>query len=78
MTKDIRVNGERLWNSLMVMAEIGAAQRGGCNRQALTDEDKKGRDLFANWCQNAGCTVSVDEMAIFLRAGCDKVRDSSR
>ena len=46
----------------MVMAEIGATGRGGCNRQALTDEDKKGRDLFANWCREAGCTVSVDEM----------------
>ena len=46
----------------MVMAEIGATERGGCNRQALTDEDKLGRDLFANWCREAGCTVSVDEM----------------
>ena len=62
MTKDIRINGERLWDSLMVMAEIGATERGGCNRQALTDEDKQGRDLFANWCRDAGCTVSVDEM----------------
>ena len=52
----------------MVMAEIGATDRGGCNRQALTDEDKLGRDLFANWCRNAGCTVSVDEMGnIFAR-----------
>ncbi len=62
MTKDIRINGERLWDTLMVMAEIGATQRGGCNRQALTDEDKQGRGLFADWCRDAGCTVSVDEM----------------
>ncbi len=62
MTQDIRINGERLWDSLMVMAKIGATQRGGCNRQALTDEDKQGRDLFANWCRDAGCTVSIDEM----------------
>ena len=62
MTKHIRINGQRLWDSLMVMAEIGATERGGCNRQALTDEDKLGRDLFANWCREAGCTVSVDEM----------------
>ena len=61
MTKGIRINGERLWDSLMVMAKIGATQRGGCNRQALTFEDKQGRDQFANWCRDAGCTVSVDE-----------------
>ena len=46
----------------MQMAQIGATQRGGCNRQALTDEDKRGRDLFAKWCRDAGCAVSVDEM----------------
>ena len=62
MTTNIRVNGQRLWDSLMQMAQIGATQRGGCNRQALTDEDKQGRDLFANWCRDAGCAVSVDEM----------------
>ena len=71
MTKDIRINGERLWDSLMVMAEIGATQRGGCNRQALTDEDKRGRDLFANWCEDAGCNVSVDEWGTCLRAARD-------
>jgi N-carbamoyl-L-amino-acid hydrolase len=62
MTKDIRINGQRLWDSLMQMAQIGATQRGGCNRQALTDEDKQGRDLFASWCHDAGYAVSVDEM----------------
>ena len=62
MTKDVRINGQRLWDSLMEMAQIGATERGGCNRQALTDEDKRGRDLFANWCRGAGCSITVDEM----------------
>ena len=62
MITNIRINGQRLWDSLMQMAQIGATQRGGCNRQALTDEDKRGRDLFAKWCRDAGCAVSVDEM----------------
>ena len=59
---ELLVNGERLWSSLMEMAEIGATSKGGCNRQALTDEDKQGRDLFAQWCTRAGCTVRVDVM----------------
>ena len=62
MKTNIRVNGQRLWDSLMQMAQIGATQRGGCNRQALTDEDKRGRDLFTKWCRDAGCAVTVDEM----------------
>jgi N-carbamoyl-L-amino-acid hydrolase len=35
MTAELRINGERLWDSLMEMAKIGATDRGGNNRQAL-------------------------------------------
>src|SRR6267378_3261521 len=67
------VNGERLWSSLMTLAAIGGTQRGGCNRQALTDADKAGRDLFTSWTRALGCTVTVDEVGnIFAsRAGED-------
>jgi beta-ureidopropionase / N-carbamoyl-L-amino-acid hydrolase len=65
---DIRVDGERLWQSLMTMAEIGATPAGGVNRQTLTDEDKRGRDLFRAWCEEAGLQVSVDRMgSMFAR-----------
>ena len=57
---ELRIDGDRLWRSLMEMAQIGATAKGGCNRQALTDEDKVGRDLFADWCREVGCSVSVD------------------
>jgi len=60
--KNLRVDGERLWQSLMTMAEIGATAKGGVNRQTLTDEDKRGRDLFRRWCEEAGLTVTVDQM----------------
>ena len=61
-SSNLRVNGARLWASIMEMAEIGALPGGGCGRLALTDDDKRGRDLFASWCEQAGCTVTVDEM----------------
>ena len=48
--KNIRINGERLWDSLMDMAEIGPGVAGGNNRQTLTDDDAKGRELFQKWC----------------------------
>lgn len=65
---DLRINADRLWGSLMDMARIGATARGGCNRQALTDLDKQGRDLFVHWCRDAGCRVEVDQMGnIFAR-----------
>ncbi len=64
----LRVDRDRLWNSLMTMAEIGATSRGGSNRQALTDEDKAGRDLFVQWGRALGCGVDIDAVGnIFLR-----------
>ena len=65
---DLKVDGERLWQSLMEMARIGATPAGGCNRQALTDLDRSGRDLFSGWCKEIGCEVRVDRMGnIFAR-----------
>ena len=65
---DFRVDGDRLWDSLMRMARIGATGKGGVNRQALTDPDREARDLFISWCRNAGCAVRVDPTGnIFAR-----------
>ena len=65
---DPRINGERLWASLMEMAKIGATPKGGVCRLALTDLDMQARDLFVTWCKQAGCTVKVDRMGnIFAR-----------
>jgi N-carbamoyl-L-amino-acid hydrolase len=70
---EMRVDGERLWRSLMTMAEIGATPAGGVNRQTLTEEDRRGRDLFRTWCEDAGLQVSVDRMGSMFarRAGTD-------
>ncbi|MEO9899336.1 Zn-dependent hydrolase [Nisaea sp.] len=59
---NIRINGQRLWDSLMDMAKIGPGVRGGNNRQTLTDSDKQGRDLFTKWCEHQGLTMGVDSM----------------
>jgi beta-ureidopropionase / N-carbamoyl-L-amino-acid hydrolase len=65
---DLRVNGARLWSRLMAMAQIGATARGGCNRQALTDGDLKGRELFCTWARAAGCAVRIDAIGnLFAR-----------
>jgi len=68
-----RVNGDRLWRSLMDLARIGATPKGGVCRITLTETDKAGRDLFAHWAREAGLTVTVDAIGnIFARrAGAD-------
>ena len=64
----IKVNGDRLWESLMQMAQIGATAKGGVCRLALTDLDKEGRDLLTKWCSAEGCGRQVDPMGnLFFR-----------
>jgi len=66
--ENLRINPQRLWDSLMDMAKIGPGVAGGNNRQTLTDEDAKGRALFQKWCEDAGMTMSVDQMGnMFMR-----------
>ncbi|QVQ27352.1 Zn-dependent hydrolase [Achromobacter deleyi] len=65
---DLRVDGARLWQSLMDLARIGATEKGGVCRLALTDLDRQGRDLFVSWVEDAGCEVRVDAIGnIFAR-----------
>ena len=56
----LKINSDRLWDSLMEMAKIGGTKKGGCCRLALTDLDKQGRELYIKWAEEAGCTVKVD------------------
>ena len=60
--KNFRINGDRLWDSLMEMAKIGPGVAGGNNRQTLTDEDAEGRRLFQSWCEVEGMEMGLDKM----------------
>ncbi|MBV8612754.1 MAG: Zn-dependent hydrolase [Acetobacteraceae bacterium] len=71
-----RIDGRRLWDSLMRMAEIGATPRGGVRRLTLTDVDRRGRDRFRALCEAAGLEVRVDAIGNMFarRAGRDPER----
>jgi N-carbamoyl-L-amino-acid hydrolase len=73
MGENLKVNGARLWDSLMDMAKIGPGVAGGNNRQTVTDGDSAGRHLFKDWCEAAGCTMGLDTMGNMFatRAGTD-------
>jgi N-carbamoyl-L-amino-acid hydrolase len=65
---DLRINGSRLWNSLMELAQIGATDKGGVKRLALTDLDRQGRDLVVQWAKAEGLAVTVDAIGnVFMR-----------
>ena len=71
-----RIDGRRLWDSLMKMAEVGATPKGGVRRIALTETDRAGRALFRGWCEAAGLAVRVDSMGNMFarREGTDPAR----
>jgi N-carbamoyl-L-amino-acid hydrolase len=72
----LAIDGTRLWHSLMTLAAIGATQKGGVCRLALTELDRQARDLFTGWAKEAGCTVRVDAIGNLFarRAGRDPTR----
>lgn len=55
-----RIDGARLWASLMEMAEIGATPRGGVRRLALSEVDRAARERFRALCEAAGLAVRTD------------------
>jgi N-carbamoyl-L-amino-acid hydrolase len=61
-TPNLRIDGDRLWDSIMRTASIGGTAKGGINRLTLTDPDRQVRDWFAAACEAAGCRVTIDEM----------------
>src|SRR5215831_10834396 len=66
--RNLQVNGDRLWASLMELAKIGATPKGGVCRLAASDLDGEARRLFICWCEEAGCTVRIDRIGnIFAR-----------
>jgi N-carbamoyl-L-amino-acid hydrolase len=64
----LQVDGERLWRTLMRSAEIGPGRAGGLCRLPLTGADQEMRDQFIEWCEAAGCSITVDRLGnIFAR-----------
>ena len=71
--ENLRINADRLWDSIHEIAKIGPGVAGGNNRQTLTDEDGEARRLFRRWCEEAGLEMGVDKMGTMFatRAGTD-------
>lgn len=71
---NLTINGERLWDSLMELARLGATAKGGVKRLTLTDLDKRARDLIISWGEAAGLKTTIDQIGnIFMRReGADK------
>src|ERR1035437_4752012 len=67
----LRINGPRLWDSLMELAKIGATPKGGVSPLPLPALDSQGRNLVTSWGREAGLTVTIDKIGngFMRRAG---------
>src|SRR5437763_6068902 len=60
--RELGTDRARLEQSIDELGRTGATPRGGLTRLALTDDDKRGRDLMVRWMREAGLRVTVDQM----------------
>ena len=68
--RKLSVNGQRLRAAIEELARIGGTPGGGMHRLALSDEDKRARDLFLRWLREMDLEVSIDDMGnIFGKRG---------
>ncbi len=68
----MRIDKQRLEQSIEELGRIGQTLRGGLTRLALSDEDKRGRDWMVSRMREAGLAVTVDQMGnIFGRRAAD-------
>lgn len=62
------INPDRLWRSIMDVAEIGPTPEGGSCRLALSSEDTRARAMFLDWCKHLRLRFEQDAIGnMFLR-----------
>ena len=68
MRANLMIDGDRLWDTIMASASIGAGPRGGLRRLTLGCDDRRMRDVFAGWARAGGDALAVDQMgSMFVR-----------
>lgn len=72
-THNLRIDGARLWSTILETAAFGATPAGGLNRLTLSPEDGQVRDWFRDACAAAGLEMRVDALGTqyALRRGRD-------
>jgi N-carbamoyl-L-amino-acid hydrolase len=75
-TTKLMVNRKRLLDTINVSSSIGALENGGLNRLALTEEDKKMRNIFVKWLQEEKLDVRVDDLGNIYGRRKGKFNDS--
>jgi len=60
--QNLRIDAQRLWDTLIATAKFGGTTKGGICRLTLSNEDRQVRDWFKAAAEAIGCSVTVDEV----------------
>ena len=76
MSSNLRIDTERLISRIEKLGQIGTIEGGGVCRLALSDEDRKGRDLVVDWMKKLNLEITIDQIGnvIALRKGRENVK----
>ena len=76
MITNLRIDTERLIGRIEKLGNIGSIEGGGVCRLALSDEDRKGRDLVVDWMKKLKLEITIDQIGnvIALRKGKENVK----
>jgi N-carbamoyl-L-amino-acid hydrolase len=71
--KELRINGKRLEQRILELAEFGKNVQGGVSRVAFSDADIQGRDFLRSLMKDAGLKIRTDEAGNIIgrREGCN-------
>ncbi len=69
----LHINPARLLQRLQTLGGVGALAGGGVSRLALTEDDRRGRELVTQWMRELGLRVTIDGIGnvVGLRPGAE-------
>ena len=75
-TTNPKIDLERLMSRIAALAQIGSIEGGGVCRMALSDEDRRGRDLVVSWMRELELDITIDQIGnvIGIRQGAEAGR----
>ena len=62
LATNLKIDGNRLWATIVETALIGGTAKGGICRLALSDEDRRVRDWLVGAVREAGLDLHIDDM----------------
>jgi allantoate deiminase len=72
----LTINGQRLWNHIQELGEIGKTEQNGITRLSFTETEKQAKTVVKRYMEEAGLEVREDEMGNVIGRKEGKIKNS--